>query len=75
MHDQTLEYLTDDKILCRYQSRFGRNHSTDTRISNLTDKILKGFNSGLLTRMIPTNLQKAFNTINHDILLKIISLV
>ena len=70
-----MEYLTDDKILYRYHSRFGRNHSTDTRLSNLTDEILTGFDSGLLTGMIPTNLQKTFDTINHDILLKIISLV
>ena len=36
----------------------------------MTDKILKGFNEGLLTGMILTDLQKAFNTINHEILFK-----
>ena len=33
-------------------------------------KILKGFDEGLLTEMILINLQKAFDTINHEILLK-----
>ena len=35
----------------------------------LNDKILKGFNKGLSTGMILINLQKAFDTINHEILL------
>ena len=36
----------------------------------LTDKILKGFDEGLLTGMILIDLQKAFDTINHQILFK-----
>ena len=33
IHDQTMEYLTDNKILYRYQSGFPKNHSTDTCLS------------------------------------------
>ena len=36
----------------------------------MTDKILKGFDEGLLTGIILIDLQKAFNTINHEILFK-----
>ena len=36
----------------------------------LTDKISKGFDSGLLTGMILIDLQKAFDTIDHNILLQ-----
>ena len=72
--DQTMEYLTYNKILYIYQSGFRKNHSTDTCLSYLTDKILTGFDSGLLTGMILIDLQKAFDTINHDILLKKMSL-
>ena len=36
----------------------------------LHDKIRKGFDSGLLTGMVLINLQKAFNTIYHNILIK-----
>ena len=32
--------------------------------------MLKGFDDGLVTGMILTDLQKVFDTINHDILLK-----
>ena len=38
------------------------------------DKILTGFDSGLLTEMILIDIEKAFDTINHDILLKKVSL-
>ena len=30
IHDQTMEYLTDNNILYKYQSGFCKNHSTDT---------------------------------------------
>ena len=36
----------------------------------MTDEILKGFDEGLLTGMILIDLQKAFDTINHEILFK-----
>ena len=36
----------------------------------LTDKILKGFDESLLTGMMLIDLQKAFDTIDHEILLQ-----
>ena len=65
-----MNYLTENTVLYRYQSGFRKNHSTDTSLACLTDKILTGFDSGLLAGMILIDLQKAFNTISHDILLK-----
>ena len=41
----------------------------------LHDKILKAFDKGLMTGMILVDLQKAFDTINHDILLKTLSAI
>ena len=70
VHDQTNEFLSDNKILYNYQSGFRTNHSTNLCLSFLTDKILKGFDEDLLTGMILIDLQKAFDTINHEILLK-----
>ena len=35
-----------------------------------SDKVAKGFDSGLLTGMILTDLQKAFDTIDHKILIE-----
>ena len=67
-----MNYLTEDNSLYRHQTGFLKNHSTDTPLAYLTDKILTGFgfDSVLLIRMILIDLQKAFDTINHDILLK-----
>ena len=73
--DQTEEFLSLNKILYDYQSGFRKNHSTDTCLSFLNDKILKGFNDALVTGMILIDLQKAFDTINHDILLKKLSII
>ena len=49
IHDQTMNYLTENNILYRHQSGFHKNHSTDTSLACLTDKILIGFDSGLLS--------------------------
>ena len=63
VHNQTNEFLSDNKILCNYQSGFTANHLANLCLSFLTDKVLKGFDEGLLTGMILNDLQKAFDTI------------
>ena len=52
IHDQTMNYLMENNLLYRYQSGFRKYHSTETSLAYLTDKILTGFDSGLLTGMI-----------------------
>ena len=73
--DQKKEFLSYNKILHDYQSGFRKNHSTDTCLSFLNDKILIGFDVGLVTGMVLIDLQKAFDTINHDIILKKLSII
>ena len=70
IHDQTSAFLNSRNLLYNYQSGFRKNHSTDFCLSFLNDKILKGFDQRLITRMILIDLQKAFDTIDHDILLQ-----
>ena len=70
VHEQTIDYLAQYNILFKYQSGFRTKHSTDLPLSYLNDKILKGFNNGPFTGMILIDLQKAFGTINHNILLE-----
>ena len=41
--DQTEEFLSLNKILYDYQSGFRKNHSTDTCLSFLNDKVLMMF--------------------------------
>ena len=70
MHDQLQQFLEDNNILYKYQSGFRKNHSTNTCLSHLSNKILQGFDEGMVTGMILIDLQKAFDTIDHSILLK-----
>ena len=63
IYDQTNAFLKGNNLLYNYQSGFRTNHSTNLCLSFLTDKILKGFDEGLLTGMILIDLQKAFDTI------------
>ena len=65
-HDQTINYLTENIIFYRHQSRFRKNHSTDASLEYMTDKILIGFDFGLLTEMILMDLQKKFDNITFD---------
>ena len=52
-----------------YQTRLRANHSTDTCLSQLTDMISNGAENGKHTGMILIDLQKAFCTFDHKILL------
>ena len=70
VHDQTEEFLSKNKLLYRLQSGFRKNYSTNTCLGHLTDKITTGFENGLFTGMILIDLQKALDTIDHQILLK-----
>ena len=70
IHDQTSAFLNSRNLLYNYQSGCCKNHSTDCCLSFLNDKILKDFDQGLMTSMILIDLQKAFDTIDHDILLQ-----
>ena len=70
IHDQTNVFLVDEDILYNYQSGFRGNHSINLCLSFLTDKVLNRFDEGLLTGMLLIDLQKALDTIDHEILLQ-----
>ena len=70
IHGQTQEFLSKNKIIYRFQSGFRKNYSTNTCLGHLTDKITTGFEKGLFTGMILIDLQKAFDTIDQQILIK-----
>ena len=70
VHGQKIDYLAQYNILYKYQSGFSTKHSIDLCLSYLNDKILKDFDNGLFTGMILIDLQKAFDAIDHDILLE-----
>ena len=68
--DQAQSFLDKNGIICRYHSGFRKRFFTDSCLFYLNNKMAKDFESGLYTGMILIDLQKAFDTVNHDILLK-----
>ena len=70
IHDQTNAFLSDEDILHDHQSGFRGNHSTNLCWSFLTNKVLKEVGEGMLTGMILIDLQKTFDTMDHEILLQ-----
>ena len=70
VHDQTNKFFSENNILYNFQPGFRQNHSTNLCLAHLADKTLKEFDEGLLTGMILIDLQKAFDTINHEVLLQ-----
>ena len=64
------KFLNKKEILYRFQSGFKKNCSTNTCLRHLTGKITPGFEKGIFTGMILIDLQKAFDTIDHQTFIK-----
>ena len=69
IHIQTQEYLDKHDLLDKFQSGFRKNFYTDSCLVQLSDFIINGMDKRLHTGMILIDLQKAFDTLDHDILL------
>ena len=67
---QLESYLREKNILYGYQSGFRGSFSTDTCLTHLTDYVRKHTSVGNITGMVLIDLQKAFDTVDHVILLK-----
>ena len=61
-------FLRTNNLIYEHQSGFRKSHSTDTCLIYLLDYIRTNSSKGLLTGMVMMDLQKAFDTVNHDIL-------
>ena len=69
IHEQINNYITKHNLLYTFQSGFRTSHSTDTCLLYLTDYIKREVDSGKYCGMVMLDLQKAFDTVNHKILL------
>ena len=65
-----LLFLNSKNLLYTCQSCFQKKHYMDFCLSYLNDKICKRFDKGMMTGMILTDLQKAFERIDHNMLLQ-----
>lgn len=69
VYNQFETYLSDHSLLYQFQSGFRAGYSTDSCLIHLTDYIRLQVDGGKYAGMVLLDLQKAFDTVNHDILL------
>ena len=70
VNSQVTNYLNDNDILTKFYSGFRKNHSTQTALISITDNILRNIDKGLITPTILMDLSKAFDTIDHPLMLQ-----
>ena len=69
IHNQIYEYLIKENLLANSQHGFRPSHSTLTALLDITNRWYQNMDIGQLNGMIFLDLKKAFDTVNHDILL------
>ena len=69
VHDQLYIYLENNNIFCKYQFGFRTNHLTNHALTEIIKRIRNACDKGLYTCGVYLDLQKAFDTVNQNILL------
>ena len=69
IHNQLYDFLEKHSILFQYQFGFRKGYSTEQAILEITDTLGKALDKKLVTCGIFLDFSKAFDTVNHDILL------
>ena len=70
MYNRLYDFLTIQNILIPVQFGFRKNHSTSLSVINFSDYILQELDKGKFCCGVFMDLSKAFDTIDHHILLK-----
>lgn len=70
MYNRLYKYLTDNHILYSKQFGFQEGHSTEHAIIQLTEQIYQSYEKDKFTLGVFIDLSKAFDTVDHNILLK-----
>ena len=69
VHQQLTRYLHEHKILNPYRCGFCKCDSTEFAALSFADTIRRNIDQGQLTVAVFIDLRKAFDTVNHDVLL------
>ena len=70
MYDRILKFIEEIELLYNLQFGFRKDHSTSIALMVLVDRILKALHEGEYVLGVFIDFSKAFDTVNHDILLR-----
>ena len=68
-HTQLYSYIEKHNVLNKCQAGFRRGYSTGTCLVDLLEDIYQGVDGGDVSGVLFLDLKKAFDTVNHDILI------
>jgi hypothetical protein len=73
MYNRLMDFIMSNDILYKYQFGFRRNYSTTMALVTLVDNIMSALDTGNIVIGVFLDFKKAFDTVNHDILLNKLS--
>ncbi|MCG7869794.1 MAG: hypothetical protein JAY74_25915 [Candidatus Thiodiazotropha taylori] len=74
VHIKFMTFLNNHRLLHQTQSGFRNGHSTESALLLMTDSWLKAVNDGKLVGCVMVDFRKAFDLVDHDILLQKLAL-
>ena len=74
MYNRLMDFITRNKLLYKYHFGFQKGKSTYMALMLLIDKITEALDNGDCVVGIYLDFSKAFDTVNHDILLQKLSM-